>query len=106
MGRDADVPNFADVTATLSKYGQFYIVNEEVDLYNPNGTTDELVAEREDVKGGKSDEEGGFLLHSPIPGQTIASTGKSSQRSAGARHIRRRTGQGKTRTRSIPSESA
>jgi N4-gp56 family major capsid protein len=44
MGRDADVPSFTDVTATVSKYGQFYIVNEEVDLYNPNGTTNELVA--------------------------------------------------------------
>lgn len=44
MGRDADVPTFTDVTATVSKYGQFYIVNEEVDLYNPNGTSAELVA--------------------------------------------------------------
>lgn len=44
QGRDADTPTFTDVTATVSKYGQFYIVNEEVDLYNPNGTTDELVA--------------------------------------------------------------
>jgi N4-gp56 family major capsid protein len=44
MGRDADVPSFTDVTATVSKYGQFYIVNEEVDLYNPNGTSAELVA--------------------------------------------------------------
>jgi hypothetical protein len=44
QGRDADVPTFTDVTATVAKYGQFYIVNEEVDLYNPNGTTDELVA--------------------------------------------------------------
>lgn len=44
MGRDSDVPTFTDVTAAVSKYGQFYIVNEEVDLYNPNGTTAELVA--------------------------------------------------------------
>jgi N4-gp56 family major capsid protein len=44
QGRDADTPTFTDVLATLSKYGQFYIVNEEVDLYNPNGTTAELVA--------------------------------------------------------------
>lgn len=42
-GRDADTPTFTDVVATVSKYGQFYIVNEEVDLYNPNRTTDELV---------------------------------------------------------------
>lgn len=44
QGRDADTPTFTDVTATMSKYGQFYIVNEEVDLFNPNGTTAELVA--------------------------------------------------------------
>ena len=44
QGRSADTPTFSDVTATVSKYGQFYIVNEEVDLYNPNGTTAELVA--------------------------------------------------------------
>lgn len=43
QGRDADTPTFTDVTATVAKYGQFYIVNEEVDLFNPNGTTDELV---------------------------------------------------------------
>lgn len=43
MGRDADTPTFTDVLATLSKYGQYYIVNEEVDLYNPNGTANQLV---------------------------------------------------------------
>lgn len=43
MGRDSDTPTFTDVLATLSKYGQFYIVNEEVDLYNPNGTANQLV---------------------------------------------------------------
>lgn len=43
QGRDADTPTFTDVTATVAKYGQFYIVNEEVDLYNPNGTTNELI---------------------------------------------------------------
>lgn len=44
MGRDAVVPSFTDVTATVAKYGQFYIVNEEVDLYSPNATADELTA--------------------------------------------------------------
>lgn len=43
QGRDSDTPTFTDVIATVAKYGQFYIVNEEVDLYNPNGTTNELV---------------------------------------------------------------
>jgi N4-gp56 family major capsid protein len=42
-GRSSVTPTFTDVLATLSKYGQFYIVNEEVDLYNPNGTTNELI---------------------------------------------------------------
>jgi N4-gp56 family major capsid protein len=44
MGRNSDVPSMTDVIATVSKYGQFYIVNEEVELYNPNATTNELVA--------------------------------------------------------------
>jgi N4-gp56 family major capsid protein len=44
QGRDSQTPAFTDVIATVSKYGEFFIVNEEVDLYNPNGTTDELVA--------------------------------------------------------------
>ena len=44
QGRDSDTPTFTDVIATVAKYGQFYIVNEEVDLYNPNQTTSELVA--------------------------------------------------------------
>lgn len=44
QGRSADTPTFTDVTATVAKYGQFYIVNEEVDLFNPNRTSNELVA--------------------------------------------------------------
>lgn len=44
MGRNADTPTITDIVATVAKYGQYFIVNEEVDLYNPNGTTDELVA--------------------------------------------------------------
>lgn len=44
QGRDADTPTFSDITATVSKYGQFYIVNEEVDLFNPSGTARELIA--------------------------------------------------------------
>lgn len=38
QGRDADVVHFSDVTATVSKYGQFFILNEEVDVFLPNGT--------------------------------------------------------------------
>ena len=44
QGRTADTPTITDVTATMAKYGQFYIVNEEVDLYNPSKTGAELVA--------------------------------------------------------------
>ena len=44
MGRNSQTPTITDVTATVSKYGQYFIVSEEVDLYNPNGTTNELVA--------------------------------------------------------------
>lgn len=44
QGRDSSTPTFTDVVATVAKYGQFFIVNEEVDLFNPNQTTDELVA--------------------------------------------------------------
>lgn len=44
QGHTPDTPTFSDVTATVAKYGQFYIVNEEVDLFNPMGTTAELVA--------------------------------------------------------------
>lgn len=43
MGRSSSTPTITDVLATVSKYGQYYIVNEEVDLYNPSGTTNELV---------------------------------------------------------------
>ena len=43
QGRDSDTPTFTDIVATVAKYGQFYIVNEEVDLFNPNGNAKELV---------------------------------------------------------------
>lgn len=43
MGRDSDLPSFSDVTATMAKYGQFYLITEEVDLFNFNGTTDDLM---------------------------------------------------------------
>lgn len=38
QGRDADTAHFTDVTAAVSKYGQFFILNEEVDVFLPNGT--------------------------------------------------------------------
>jgi N4-gp56 family major capsid protein len=43
QGRDADTPTNTDVTALVAKYGQFYIVTEEVDLLSVNGTTMEFV---------------------------------------------------------------
>jgi N4-gp56 family major capsid protein len=44
FGRNADTPTFTDVVATVAKYGQYYILNEEIDVFNPNGTTDEFVS--------------------------------------------------------------
>lgn len=38
QGRTPATVHFSDVTATVSKYGQFYILNEEVDVFLPNGT--------------------------------------------------------------------
>lgn len=38
QGRDSDTVHFSDVTATVAKYGQFFILNEEVDVFLPNGT--------------------------------------------------------------------
>ena len=39
QGRSSSTVHFSDVTATVAKYGQFFILNEEVDVFNPNGTT-------------------------------------------------------------------
>src|SRR3990167_4170045 len=33
--RDAAVPSITDVTATVKRYGQHFLINEEVDLINP-----------------------------------------------------------------------
>jgi N4-gp56 family major capsid protein len=38
QGRDSSTVHFTDVTATVAKYGQFFILNEEVDVFLPNGT--------------------------------------------------------------------
>lgn len=43
QGRDSETASFTDVTATVSKYGQYYILNEEVDLFNFNGQGEKLV---------------------------------------------------------------
>lgn len=37
-GRSSDTPTNTDVTAAVAKYGQFYIMTEEVDLLSVNGT--------------------------------------------------------------------
>src|SRR5215469_8437951 len=41
--RSTATPTFTDVVATVSKYGQYYLVTEEVDLFNPNGSVNELM---------------------------------------------------------------
>lgn len=43
QGRAADVVHFSDVTATVSKYGQYHILNEEVEIFNFNNTFDGIV---------------------------------------------------------------
>lgn len=43
QGRDSVTAAFTDITATVAKYGQFYILNEEVDIFNFNGQTDKLM---------------------------------------------------------------
>jgi N4-gp56 family major capsid protein len=43
QGRDSTAASFTDFVATVAKYGQFFILNEEVDLFNFNGQTDKLV---------------------------------------------------------------
>jgi N4-gp56 family major capsid protein len=41
--RNADTPTNTDVTALVAKYGQFYILTEEVDLLSVSGTALELM---------------------------------------------------------------
>ena len=43
MGRTPDVVHRTDTTATVAKYGQFFYVNEEVDVFNFNHTMDGIV---------------------------------------------------------------
>lgn len=38
QGRTPATVHFSDVTATVAKYGQFFILNEEVNVFLPNGT--------------------------------------------------------------------
>jgi N4-gp56 family major capsid protein len=38
QGRTEDTVGTTDVTATVAKYGQYYIINEEVEVLNPNNT--------------------------------------------------------------------
>ena len=41
-GRNADTPTNTDVTALVAKYGQFYIMTEEVDVLSVSGTSREF----------------------------------------------------------------
>lgn len=43
MGRTPDAVHRTDTTATVAKYGQFFYVNEEVDVFNFNPTMDGIV---------------------------------------------------------------
>ena len=66
-GRSSVTPTFTDVLATVSKYGQFYIVNEEVNLYEPNGTANELVGTLGESAGRSLNE----LMRNVSEGQTV-----------------------------------
>src|SRR5689334_4743148 len=41
-GRSSDTPTNTDVTALIAKYGQFYIMTEEVDVLSVKGTSREF----------------------------------------------------------------
>ena len=41
--RTADVPSISDVTATVARYGQFFVLNEEIELINPTAQSNELM---------------------------------------------------------------
>jgi N4-gp56 family major capsid protein len=43
MGRTPSTVHRTDATATVAKYGQFFYVNEEVDVFNYNNTMDGIV---------------------------------------------------------------
>ena len=43
MGRTPDTVHRTDLSATIAKYGQFFYVNEEVDVFNFNHTMDGIV---------------------------------------------------------------
>jgi len=43
QGRSASTVSYTDYTESVAKYGQYYILNEEVDVFNPNGTTAGIV---------------------------------------------------------------
>jgi len=43
QGRDSAALSVSNVTATVSKYGNFVILNEEADVFNFNGQTDKIV---------------------------------------------------------------
>lgn len=54
MGRDSATAAFTDVTATVAKYGQFYILNEEVDLFTGWSTQDDKLMETLGIVAGRS----------------------------------------------------
>lgn len=53
QGRTPDTVHFSDVTAAVSKYGQYYILNEEVDVFNFNPDMDGI-ARTMGITGGRA----------------------------------------------------
>lgn len=54
MGRDSVTAAFTDVTATVAKYGQFYILNEEVDLFTGWSQQNDKLMETLGIVAGRS----------------------------------------------------
>lgn len=53
QGRDSTAASFTDVLATVVKYGQYYILNDEVNVHNPSGQ-DMKLAETMAISSGRS----------------------------------------------------
>lgn len=53
QGQTPDTVHRSDVTATVAKYGQFYILSEEVLTFNPGGSFEQIV-DTMSISGGRS----------------------------------------------------
>jgi N4-gp56 family major capsid protein len=80
LGRDAVQPTVTDVTAAMAKYGQAILLTEEVDLYNVNSKTVQLM----DTLGANAGESLNRLMEAVFAGAAAASTRFSNGSAGGA----------------------